>query len=277
MKNIISVGIILIGTLWVVILTFNESPIYQIFNRTGLNVGIGLLGYLVISWHGFKTFMYYKKELGHSEIQNVVLVQSLYLVFIITFFSFLDTGFIWLNLIVSLISLALTIIIMLFIISSKNKKISHLKSNKRFKVKFSPSKKKFGEYIENHKGDYQSLFYQVVLDVYRGDIIRKLDKQLPIQLRTNKYSIIKGKPMIHCEGVYNDCWFQYFLDVEGLLIMVDGFLPNTKYDNDASIPYSNFDSLNDLYSFIVEGFQYYYDRVRKGEFDNFEDLNNFYR
>lgn len=113
------------------------------------------------------------------------------------------------------------------------------------------------------------------MDVVYASIDSNLLNRLPVFMKHRLYRKSKKGIMIHYEGEYNDIWFQCILTEEGLMLCFDSFVPDNKYSPDGYLSYQNFEGKVDLYEFIIEAFEHYYDRVSKKDFDSIENMNEY--
>ncbi len=123
--------------------------------------------------------------------------------------------------------------------------------------------KKFLEYNVDTDFELSEVYKTIIKDVIAEEIDEKLNSRLPIEIKKKDNQVIKSKPVIHAEGVYNSLWFQYSFCKQGILLSFDGFELDNKYMTDDYIKWNSFESKDEVYDFIVEGFNHYYIEASK--------------
>jgi hypothetical protein len=140
----------------------------------------------------------------------------------------------------------------------------------KIKKRYKPKQKKFEEQAEEYFKINQSMFSEILKDAIYGSIESSLLNRLPVFMKHRFYQKFKKGIEIHYEGEFNNIWFQCIFNEEGLMLLFDGFVPESKYSPDGYLDYKNYPSKLDLYEFIIEAFNYYHNRVTKQDFDSTE-------
>lgn len=243
---------------------------YLFEKRTEYDVvffGVGFLIYIFSTDTLFRNLIYRGYE-EKSDYANVAIIQALLLLFIMLVYSLVNDEFAVNNLL-AFIVVSIIMVVYIILIRSNMKKIP-VDKPRRVKIKYYPSKEKFHrkteEYIKYKKDDYSKLLSAILSDSIESDLINDLS----VKIIRKDYCFRKGVPYIHYEAVVRDLWFQISLSIEGLLLMFDGFVPNSKYQTDDYFDYDSFNSREDMYKFIMEAFNHYNDRVMKNNLDSNE-------
>lgn len=249
---------------------------YLFENRSDYSVILFGVVFLVFFFATHTLFrdLIYKDYIKMYDYKNVAIIQVLFLLLIMLISSFINDGVV-LNNFITFIIVSIIVIFMLVYIRKDVKKVK-IDKPRKVKTKYKPGKdvffKKTDEYINEYQDDYCSLLKKV-LD---NSIERELLEFLPVKIVNRFHTFRKNKPSVHYEGVIKDLWFQISFSEEGLLLMFDGFVPNSKYQPDEYFDLDSFESLNDMYAFIIEAFDYYHKRVMDDDLDTNEKFIDYF-
>ena len=141
--------------------------------------------------------------------------------------------------------------------SSTKLKVTNEDDNKRKARIKKPAK--FSLYVKS--SNYNDLFHSILKVADNGRLDSELNDRLPIKIVNSNFNLIRKEPSIHCEGVYNQIWFQYIFTNKGVLFLFDIGENDDKYMIDDYISWNKFNSKDDVYAFVIEAFNFYYDKV----------------